>query len=78
MASRALTSDSKNPKHEPKAAATSTTHEGSTQSLNPEEIAARSYELWQERGYPHGSPEIDWFRAEEELRNRYSRTRNTA
>jgi Protein of unknown function (DUF2934) len=31
------------------------------------EIAARAYELWQARGRPQGSPEIDWFRAEHEL-----------
>ena len=31
------------------------------------EIAALAYELWQERGCPEGSPEIDWFRAEHEL-----------
>lgn len=78
MASRAITSDSKHPKHELATAATSTTHEASAHKLNPEEIAARSYELWQERGYPHGSPEIDWFRAEEELRNRYSRAQKSA
>jgi Protein of unknown function (DUF2934) len=40
------------------------------QDLNPQEVAARSYELWLERGSPIGSPEVDWFRAEEELRNR--------
>ena len=33
------------------------------------EIAARAYELWQERGCPHGSPEDDWYRAAEELRS---------
>ena len=32
-----------------------------------EQIAERAYRLWCERGCPHGSPEIDWFRAEEEL-----------
>ena len=39
---------------------------------NREEIALRAYHLWQERGCPIGSPEEDWFRAEEELRRRKS------
>ena len=39
-------------------------------ALDPIEIAIRSYELWQQRGYPIGSPEIDWFNAEEELLSR--------
>jgi hypothetical protein len=30
-------------------------------------IAALAYRLWQERGCPEGSPEIDWFLAEQEL-----------
>jgi hypothetical protein len=33
-----------------------------------EEIAARAYRCWQERGCPEGSAEEDWCRAEEELR----------
>ncbi len=33
------------------------------------QIAARAYELWQERGCPIGTPEEDWSRAEEELRH---------
>lgn len=37
---------------------------------NQVEISALAYQLWQQRGYPLGSPEVDWFRAEEELRNR--------
>lgn len=37
----------------------------------PEEatIAALAYDFWIERGSPIGSPEVDWLRAEEELRN---------
>ncbi len=31
-------------------------------------IAARAYELWQQRGCPDGSPQEDWGQAEEELR----------
>jgi hypothetical protein len=33
-----------------------------------EDIAALAFALWQERGCPEGSPEVDWFRAEEELK----------
>ena len=33
-----------------------------------EEIARRAYQLWEERGKPHGSHEEDWYRAEDELR----------
>jgi hypothetical protein len=78
MASRGLRGESKQSKDEPTTPAATTPQTVSTHRLNPEEIAARSYELWQERGYPIGSPEIDWFRAEEELRNRYSRTQKSA
>lgn len=31
-------------------------------------IARRAYELWQERGRPLGSPEVDWFQAVREFR----------
>lgn len=33
----------------------------------PAAVAALAYELWQGRGCPTGSPEIDWFQAEELL-----------
>jgi Protein of unknown function (DUF2934) len=33
-----------------------------------EEISARAYRCWHERGCPEGSPDVDWERAEEELR----------
>lgn len=32
-----------------------------------DEIALRAYMYWEERSRPEGSPEIDWFRAEQEL-----------
>jgi len=38
-------------------------------SPNYDKIAALAYELWLGRGCPIGSPEVDWFRAEEELKN---------
>jgi hypothetical protein len=45
-----------------------------------EEIALRAYRLWEERGSPAGSPEEDWFRAEQEIRSerRESQTAGTA
>jgi len=35
-----------------------------------EDIAALAYELWQARGRPEGSPEVDWLEAEKQLRDR--------
>lgn len=32
-----------------------------------EDIAKLAYYLWEERGSPIGSPEVDWERAEQEL-----------
>jgi hypothetical protein len=31
-------------------------------------IAARAYDLWERRGRPVGSPEVDWLAAEREIR----------
>mgnify|MGYP001462574040 CR=1 FL=1 len=33
------------------------------QSHSPDRIAQLAYQLWQERGCPEGSPEVDWERA---------------
>jgi hypothetical protein len=33
-----------------------------------EEIARLAEKFWMERGRPEGSPELDWLRAEQELR----------
>jgi hypothetical protein len=41
-----------------------------------DEIAARAYRCWHERGCPEGTPEEDWHRAEQELRR--ERQRSTA
>jgi hypothetical protein len=30
-------------------------------------IAALAYQLWHARGCPDGSPDVDWFQAEQEL-----------
>ena len=38
-----------------------------TPDLN-EQVAALAYHLWKERGSPAGTPEIDWFKAEQELK----------
>jgi Protein of unknown function (DUF2934) len=40
-----------------------------TQHSADEEVAIRAYRRWEERGCPIGSPEEDWFRAEEEIRS---------
>jgi Protein of unknown function (DUF2934) len=34
------------------------------------EIEMRAYQLWIERGSPHGSADQDWHRAEQELRSK--------
>jgi hypothetical protein len=34
-----------------------------------EDVAVRAYQCWHERGCPNGSPEVDWYRAEGELRS---------
>lgn len=43
-----------------------------------DEIAHRAYRCWHERGCPEGSPEVDWCRAEEELRAERSGKRSQA
>jgi Protein of unknown function (DUF2934) len=37
-----------------------------------EEIERLAHRFWAERGYQHGQAEMDWFRAEQELRGRAS------
>ena len=32
-----------------------------------EQIQVAAYYLWEQRGCPFGTPELDWFRAEEQL-----------
>jgi hypothetical protein len=36
--------------------------------VDERETAERAYSLWEARGRPEGSPEIDWFQAERELK----------
>ena len=40
-----------------------------TVTPNYDKVAALAYELWLDRGCPIGSPEVDWSRAEEELKD---------
>jgi Protein of unknown function (DUF2934) len=35
------------------------------------DIQRLAYEFWQKRGCPFGTPEVDWFRAEHECRERH-------
>lgn len=43
--------------------------EQSSETVPPqEEIASLAYALWLQRGSPEGSPDEDWFRAEQELK----------
>jgi hypothetical protein len=35
------------------------------------QIAQLAYHYWEERGRPFGSPEVDWFRAAEEMNRQY-------
>ena len=41
---------------------------GGVQAPDHEVIARLAYEHWQARGCPEGSPEVDWFQAEADLR----------
>jgi hypothetical protein len=52
--------------------------EAGTDTPTAEEIAARAYRCWHERGCPSGSSEEDWARAERELREERQGTRVTA
>jgi hypothetical protein len=36
-------------------------------SRSHEQIELRAYQFWEDRGRPCGTPQIDWFRAEQEL-----------
>lgn len=42
------------------------------QAPTHQEIAMLAEKYWAERGWPQGSPEQDWLRAEQELRGRAS------
>ena len=51
----------------PPGAATAPDSHGQETSMQ-ENLAKLAYGLWQERGCPHGSPEVDWLEAERRLR----------
>ena len=40
------------------------------------QIAVLAYNFWKERGSPNGTPEIDWLKAEQELKTT-TKTRST-
>jgi hypothetical protein len=45
----------------------STARADAKRSIDSHLIELRAYVLWEARGRPIGSPEVDWFRAEREL-----------
>ena len=48
-----------------------------SEALDREEISRLAYELWQARGCPSGSAEIDWLQAEEQLRKQVNPKKST-
>jgi hypothetical protein len=38
------------------------------ETANSMDIRVLAYHLWEARGCPEGSPELDWFQAEQQLR----------
>lgn len=51
-----------------------TTQTGTTS----DETALRAYRLWEQRGSPLGSPDEDWFRAEQEILSETAPSTETA
>ena len=43
-----------------------------SRSVSHDDIRQLAHRYWAERGHPHGQPEVDWFRAEQELRGKAS------
>ncbi len=46
----------------------SASHSQMPETSMQEDLAKLAYGLWQERGCPFGSPEVDWLEAERKLR----------
>ena len=46
---------------------TTTAVEKTPKPENWQEVAVLAYQFWEARGCPDGSPEVDWFRAEQEI-----------
>jgi hypothetical protein len=44
--------------------------EGHVSAPGSEDIARLAYQIWEERGRPVGSAEVDWYEAERQLRTR--------
>jgi Protein of unknown function (DUF2934) len=42
-----------------------------TELRDPRRTALLAYEFWRARGCPEGSPDEDWFLAEEQLRHQH-------
>ena len=53
--------------HYPEQNEVSAEHSQVSDGSRIEEIKTRAYELWCERGCPHGSADHDWHRAEQEI-----------
>lgn len=71
MASRAMKIDPKKAGSSEPQTATPTRQQTPPESRTTPDntaIEVRAYELWCARGCPDGSPELDWYQAEEELR----------
>lgn len=49
-----------------------------TTPFSADEISQHAYQCWRERGCPHGSPEVDWDRAVQLLREKKDRERRLA
>jgi hypothetical protein len=47
-------------------------------SFDPRRTALLAYEFWRARGCPEGSPDEDWFLAEEQLRHQLNLTAQKA
>ncbi len=43
-----------------------------SRAVSHDEIRQLAHRYWAERGHPHGQPEVDWLRAERELRGKAS------
>jgi hypothetical protein len=66
MASRAVKLDPTN--------VVTSTPDAIPEQVDDAAVAARAYELWEERGRPIGSDLEDWYRAEQELRGQTQTT----
>ncbi len=68
--SAAVTENPTSPARNPETPASRADAVASYRELSHEDIARLAYALWEARGGQGGSPEEDWLRAEQELRQR--------